>query len=167
MSCCKDKGNEAVVGAMKVRARMYYHIFCELREEIGEERATAVMKKGIRKGGSDSAKLFKAYAPSDLKGLKEAFLASVPDNASMFSPEVVNCSEEEGLVIQFHSCPLKEAYEEMGLADDEKEKILAIAAAIDGGLFEGAGFDFSSQTWKPGQEGCCRLHIKPGKGEAK
>ena len=167
MPCCKDKENKDVVGAMKVRARMYYHIFCELREEIGEEKATAVMKRGIRKGGSDSAGLFKAYAPSNLKGLKEAFLAAVPDNASMFSPEVVSCSAEEGLVIQFHSCPLKEAYEEMGLDDGEKEKILAIAAAIDGGLFEGAGFDFSSQTWKPGQEGCCRLHIKPGKGAEK
>ena len=162
MSCCKDKGNQAVVGAMKMRARMYYHIFCELRGEIGEEKATAVMKRAIAKGGNDAAPRFKEFAPRDLAGLKEAFLGWVPDNASMFSPEVINCTDEE-LVIQFHSCPLKEAYEEMGLGDEEKEKILAIAAAIDGGLFGGAGFDFSSTTWKPGQSGCCRLHIKPGK----
>ncbi len=163
MSCCRDKENEAVVGAMKMRARMYYHIFRELREEIGEERAAAVMKRGIRRGGAEAAGLFESYAPADLEGLKEAFLSWVPDGASMFSPEVVSCSEEEGLVIQFHACPLKEAYEEMGLDDEEKEKILSIAAAIDGGLFEEAGFDFSSQTWKPGQSGCCRLHIRPGK----
>ncbi|MGW8193010.1 MAG: L-2-amino-thiazoline-4-carboxylic acid hydrolase [Desulforhopalus sp.] len=162
MSCCKDKGNEAVVGAMKMRARMYYHIFCEIRQELGEERATALMKKGIVKGGSDAAINFTKFAPGDLKGLKEAFLSSIPDNGSMFSPEVVKCDDED-LVIQFHSCPLKEVYEEMGLDDGEKEKILAIAAAIDGGLFGGAGFEFSSTTWKPGQSGCCRLHIKPGK----
>ena len=163
MSCCKEKGNPAVVGAMKMRARMYYHIFSELREELGEERATALMKRAIRKGGADSAQYFSQYAPADLPGLKDAFLSWVPDNAAMFSPEVVTCNDQE-LVIQFHACPLKEAYEEMGLDDAEKEKILAIAAAVDGGLFGEAGFDFSSTTWKPGQTGCCRLHIRPGKG---
>ncbi len=162
MSCCKDKANKDVVGAMKMRARMYYRIFCELREELGEERATAIMKRGIRQGGKDAAANLAQYAPGDLQGLKDAFLSSVPDNASMFSPEIVKCDHED-LVIQFHSCPLKEAYEDMGLDDEEKEKILAIAAAVDGGLFGGAGFEFSSTTWKPGQSGCCRLHIKPGK----
>ncbi len=120
------------------------------------------MKKGIIKGGSDASFNFTEFAPGNLKGLKEAFLNWIPDNGAMFSPEVVKCDAED-LVIQFHSCPLKEAYEEMGLNDEEKEKILAIAAAIDGGLFGNAGFDFSSTTWKPGQSGCCRLHIKPGK----
>ena len=162
MSCCKDKGNEEVVGAMKMRARMYYHIFCELREEIGEERAAEVMKKGIIKGGQDASVNFTKFAPDNLQGLKEAFLSWIPDNGSMFAPEVVKCDDED-LVIQFHACPLKDAYEEMGLDDGEKEKILAIAAAIDGGLFGSAGFEFSSTTWKPGQSGCCRLHIKPGK----
>lgn len=161
MSCCKDKGNEEVVGAMKMRARMYYHIFCELRDEVGEEKATAIMKNGIIKGGKDLAVKFTDFAPGDLKGLKEAFLGSIPDNGSIFSPEVVKCDDDD-LIIQFHSCPLKEAYEEMGLDDEEKEKILAIAAAIDGGLFGSAGFNFTSTTWKPGQEGCCRLHITPG-----
>jgi hypothetical protein len=162
MSCCKDTGNEEVVGAMKMRAQMYYHIFCEMREEIGEQRATEVMKKGIIKGGKGAAEKFSKFAPSDLQGLKDAFLDWIPADGSMFSPEVVQCDDED-LVIQFHSCPLKEAYEEMGLDDEEKEKILAIAAAIDGGLFGGAGFEFSSTTWSPGQSGCCRLHIKPGK----
>lgn len=162
MSCCKDEKNKDVVNAMKMRARMYYHIFCELRDEFGEDQATALMKRGIVKGGHDIAVNFKKFAPGDLKGLKDAFLGSIPDNGAPFSPEVVQCDDDD-LIIQFHSCPLKEAYEEMGLSDEEKEKILAIAAAIDGGLFGGAGFEFSSTTWKPGQTGCCRLHIKPGK----
>ena len=38
-----------------------------------------------------------------------------------------------------------------------------IAAHVDNGTFEGAGFEFSADTWSPGGEGCCRLHIRPGK----
>jgi hypothetical protein len=38
-----------------------------------------------------------------------------------------------------------------------------IAASVDLGTFEGAGFVFSAETWTPGQQGCCLLKIKPGK----
>lgn len=150
-------------GAIHLRARMYYYIFDELRKEIGEEKATEYMKRGIRRGGLDMGKQFAEYAPDDIDGLKAAFLNWVPDKGAMFAPEVLGCDHDHGLEIQFHACPLLEAYREMGLPDDEMEKILAIAAAIDHGIFGGAGFDFESTTWKPGRPGCCRLHVKPGK----
>jgi hypothetical protein len=43
--------------------------------------------------------------------------------------------------------------------------MLDIASAIDRGLFTGAGFHFSVDTWKPGRTGCCRLNVKPNKAE--
>ncbi len=154
---------EMLKGAIHLRARMYYYIFCELRAEVGEDKATSLMKRAIARGGSDICDRFKPYAPGDMEGLRNAFLDWVPDKGAMFQPEVCACSDDYGLEIQFHACPLKEAYDAMGLSDEEKEKILAIAAAIDHGLFTGAGFTFSSETWTPGRQGCCRLHVKPGK----
>ena len=154
---------EALRGAVQLRARMYYHIFCELRDEVGEERATELMRRAIARGGREMSGRFKPYAPGDMAGLKDAFLQWIPDKGAMFQPEVCACSDDHGLEIQFQACPLKETYEAMGLPDDEKGKILAIASAIDHGLFTGAGFDFSVDTWKPGRRGCCRLHVKPGK----
>lgn len=36
-------------------------------------------------------------------------------------------------------------------------KLCDIAAAVDTGTFEGAGFCFSAKTWQPGQTGCGRI----------
>ncbi|HEV8587176.1 MAG TPA: hypothetical protein VGT02_19615 [Methylomirabilota bacterium] len=33
---------------------------------------------------------------------------------------------------------------------------------VDNGTFEAAGFVFSADTWQPGRDGCCHLHIRPG-----
>ena len=31
------------------------------------------------------------------------------------------------------------------------------------GTFEAAGFAFSADTWQPGRDGCCHLHVRPGR----
>jgi len=132
---------EQLYGAYKNRGMMYYHIFQELRKEVGE---------------------YKEFAPADLEGVKNAFLAGSADQGKMFQPEVLRC-DGEGLDIHMRKCPLKEAYEEAGLSDEEIATMCHIAAAVDYGTFEGAGFRFFAETWKPGEAGCCRLHIRPGK----
>jgi hypothetical protein len=38
----------------------------------------------------------------------------------------------------------------------------AATARVDSGLFEVAGFRFHADTYRPGAEGCCFLHIRPG-----
>ena len=141
---------------------MYYYIFDEMRKEIGEEKATEIMTRGIYKRGLEIGQQFAAYGPSDMNGLKDAFLGFVPDDGKMFQPELLRC-DAEGIDIQFHRCPLKEAWQEAGLSDDEVAKMCEIAARVDNGTFEGAGFEFSADTWRPGADGCCRLHIRPGK----
>jgi hypothetical protein len=155
----------AVYSAFKNRAMMYYHIFDELRKEVGEKKAAAIMKRGIYKRGVEIGKqLLAKYGPDDLEGLKNAFLGLDPDEGRMFSAEVLR-SDAEGVDIRFHRCPLREAWQEAGVSDEETAKICAIAARVDNGTFEGAGFEFFADTWKTEQGNCCYLHIRPGKGK--
>ena len=153
---------EQLYGAYKNRGMMYYHIFQELRKEVGSEKAAAIMKRGIYNRGLEIGKKYEKFAPADLEGLKDAFLAGSADQGKMFQPEVVRC-DGEGLDIHMRNCPLREAYEEAGLSDEEIATMCDIAAVVDYGTFEGAGFRFFADTWKPGEAGCCRLHIRPGK----
>ena len=158
----EDKRREELYGSFQNRAMMYYHIYLELKDEVGEEKAAKIMGEAIKKRGLDVGKKFAEYGPDDLEGLKNAFLSFVPDDGKMFSPEVKRC-DKDGLDIQFHRCPLKEAWLEAGIPEEEVAKLTAIAACVDYGTFEAAGFEFSADTYKPGDSGCCFLHIRPGK----
>ena len=44
----------------------------------------------------------------------------------------------------------------------EVATLCRIAAEIDRGIFEGAGFRFHAETYRPGDAGCCFLHVRPG-----
>lgn len=148
--------------SFKNRAALYYLIFDELRGEVGAEQAEEIMKRAIYRRGRQKSAKYAAYAPADLEGLKEAFVGGIPDDGAMFEPEVLRC-DDAGLDIKFHRCPLRDAWMEMGLPDEEVATICRIAARIDNGTFEGAEFEFSADTWQPGGEGCCHLHIRPGR----
>ncbi len=147
--------------SFKNRAILYYLIFDEMRRELGAERAEAIMGRAIYKRGVEKAAKFVRFAPKDLEGLKESFLSGIPDDGHMFEPEVLR-SDPQGLDIKFHRCPLREAWMEAGLPEEDVATLCRIAARIDNGNFEGAGFAFHADTWQPGGEGCCYLHIRPG-----
>jgi hypothetical protein len=144
----------------KNRARIYHLIFDELRRELGAERAEAVLMRAIYRRGEEIGRAkYGQFAPGDLAGLKAAFLDGIPDGGRMFQPEVLH-SDAESLDIKFHACPLRESWQESGLSDAEVATLCRIAARIDNGTFEGAGFQFSADTWESGGEGCCCLHIR-------
>lgn len=142
------------------RAILYYLVFDELRQEIGEERAVALMKRAIYRRGEQVGQQFAQFAPHDLAGLKDAFLAIIPDEGRLFAPEVMRC-ESESLEIHLNNCPLKTAWEKLGLDDRTKVLMCEIAGEIDKGTFVAAGFSFEPDTWQPGRNGCCHLHIQP------
>jgi hypothetical protein len=149
--------------SFKNRARIYYLIFDELRAELGAERAETVLKRAIyRRGQEIGTAKYGQFAPGNLDGLKRAFLDGIPDGGRMFQPEVLR-SDAGAIDIKFHACPLREAWQESGLSEDDMATLCRIAARIDNGTFEGAGFHFSADTWQPGGEGCCLLHIRPGR----
>jgi hypothetical protein len=144
------------------RAMIYHLIFDELRKEVGEEKAAEIMGRAIRRRGAQTTGL-DGYAPADLSGLCEAFVGASPDGGSLFEPEVLRC-DAEALDLKFRRCPLKEAWQQAGLPEEDVAKLCAIAAQVDYGTFEAAGFEFFADTYKPGGEGCCFLHVRPGKG---
>ena len=145
------------------RAMLYWHILDALRRRIGEDAAAEVLKQAIYARGVEIGQHFKPYGPGDLQGLRDAFLSLVPDGSAMFDPDVRRC-DGDGLDIKLRRCPLKAAWLEAGLPEDEVAKLCHIAGRVDNGTFEAAGFAFSAETWTPGEEGCCFLHIRPGDG---
>jgi hypothetical protein len=148
--------------SFKNRAHLYYVIFDELRRELGAEKAEQILARAIYRRGTEKGQKYAAYAPSDLAGLQAAFVGGIPDDGRMFKPEVLR-SDADALDIKFHGCPLRDAWQESGLAEEEVATMCRIAARVDNGTFESAGFQFSADTYQPNGEGCCYLHIRPGK----
>jgi hypothetical protein len=151
-----------LVASFKNRALLYWHFFDTMRKALGESQATDLMKQAIYQRGLAVGKHFAKIGPKDMPGIRDAFLKFIPDGGALFAPEVKRC-DAGGVDIQFHGCPLKEAWQEAGIAPQDMAKLCAIAGRVDNGTFEGAGFAFHADTWQPGREGCCFLHIRPGK----
>lgn len=148
--------------AFNMRAVAYAHMFDVMREKLGTETAMEIGMEATRRMGAEMGKSFAQFGPADLKGLKDAFLGGIIDGEVMFKPEVTQCDDQE-LRIHFHDCPLKKAWVDTGRSDEDLELLCKLAGAIDGGLFTAAGFTFAGETWKSGDEGCCRLRVLPGK----
>ena len=143
------------------RAHIYHLLFRELASELGEQKAAELMGKAIYHRGAQNAGKYAAFAPRDFEGLKQAFLANLPDDGALFAPEVARC-DAGGLDVKFHRCPLKQTWLDAGLTEEETAALCRIAARVDSGLFEAAGFRFHADTYQPGAEGCCFLHVRPG-----
>ncbi|MBP2231222.1 hypothetical protein J2847_004534 [Azospirillum agricola] len=147
--------------AYAMRAASYAHMFDVLRERFGTDVALEIGQESTRRLGAAMGVKFAGHGPGDLTGLCHAFLDGIPNRDDMFAPEITRC-DGEALDIHFHRCPLKEAWQAQGRSDTDLELLCRMAGAIDGGLFEAAGFVFKGETWKPGDEGCCRLKVRPG-----
>ncbi|HJN11178.1 MAG: L-2-amino-thiazoline-4-carboxylic acid hydrolase [Pirellulaceae bacterium] len=146
--------------SFKNRAILYYLIFDELRNEIGEEQAVTVLKRAIYRRGEQIGQQFCQFAPENLTGLRDAFLGIIPDEGRLFDPHVMQC-DADALVVHLESCPLKGAWEELSLDEHDRTVMCEIAGEIDKGTFEAAGFSFEPDTWQPGRSGCCHLNICP------
>jgi hypothetical protein len=157
----EQESRSQLYAAFKHRAMLYYLIFDELRQALDEPRAIEIMQRAIRRRGEVVGQKYASFAPHDLTGLRDAFLANIPDDGRMFSARVDRCDEEH-LDMTLQTCPLRDAWQEAGLGERDVATMCRIAAAIDEGTFVGAGFGFSADTWQPGSEGCCHLHIRPG-----
>ena len=95
-----------------------------------------------------------------VRELCEHYLAISPGGGTMFNPEVQRL-DDEGFEVLNTTCPLKQAWQDYGLSDEEVAKMCDIGSAIDYGMFGGAGFKFECETWTPGKRGCCMLKAYP------
>ena len=152
---------EQLRAAFKSRALVYAAMYEEMAAEFGADKAREVCKRAIYRRGEAIAQVFAPHAPADLQSLRTTFLNFIPQADQLFAPEVVQCTDQE-LEIQFHRCPLKEAWAEAGYDGAALANLCDIGGVVDYGTFEKAGFSLRSDTWQPGREGCCRLHIRPG-----
>jgi hypothetical protein len=154
-----DRGH--LIAQMKNRALIYLEMYDVLAEELGAEKAEALLSKAIYRRGRKAGAAFAKFGPADLEGLRGAFLGSVPGGESIFQPQVLK-SDADSLEIQLHGCPLKDAWRDAKLPEERVATLCRIAGAVDKGLFEGAGFAFENRTWTPGAEGCCFLSVRKG-----
>jgi hypothetical protein len=156
----KDNLRTQLYDSFKNRAMIYYEIYKVLCKEVGAEHAERFLSRAVyQRGEAKGRDHFRRFAPADLKGLEAAFLAGIPDEGRMFQPEIIR-NDGEALDIKFHGCPLRDAWLEAGLPAEDAAALCRIASQVDYGTFEGAGFAFTADTWKPGGEGCCYLHIR-------
>ncbi len=150
---------QALNGANKARARVYVEFFRAIEKRFGRAVAIEISREAIYHWGETLAGDLHAHLPSDFAGLAKNF-AYPPDNGTMFSPRVDRC-DHGGLDVQFETCPLKTAWIEMGLGEDETAMFCGMAARADYGTLEKAGYGVEIETWKPGRSGCCALRIRP------
>lgn len=150
---------ENLRAAIANRAMIYYRVWEAIKARHGEAEASETLREAIYAQGCAVGQAFRHIAPTDMAGIRDAFLAFLPDH-ELLAPEVR--TDDAGVDIKFHRCPLKEAWQAAGLADDVVAKLCAIAGVVDNGTFESAGFGFTAETWRPGEDGCCHLHIRPG-----
>ena len=151
-------GIAALDASIRNRALFYKAVFDELRAELGDAKATEILRRAVYKRGLEVGKPFARFAPDDFEGLKQAFVAFVPGGDAVFAPQVERC-DGDGLQLRLGRCPLRDAWQEMGLPTGEVEHLCAIAGAVDEGTFAAAGFAIRNTTWKEGQPGCCHLTI--------
>jgi len=152
---------EQLRAAVNMRAAAYGHIFDVLKERFGTEQAVELLGEATKRLGVNMGATFAEFGPADTIGLCDAFLAGIPGRDELFAPEVIERSEDQ-MEVQFHRCPLKDFWVADGGSETDVEQLCRAAGRIDGGLFETAGFVFKGKTWKPGQDGCCRLIVEPG-----
>lgn len=150
---------EQLRAALKSRAMLYAAIHDEIAAELGPERATAILKRAIHARGAAAGKRFLGrHAPADFAGLRDSFLDFLPDHGGLFDVEVTRC-DAGGLDIAFHTCPIKQAWQDAGFTEERIAALCDVAGSVDVGTFEAAGFAVVNDTYKAGGQGCCRLRI--------
>jgi hypothetical protein len=142
------------------RGLIYAAILREMREELGEERATRIFKRAIFDHGVKMAGFFDP--PAEIEEFKEWLLAFLPDGGAMHEPEVTRC-DEGGLDVKVRRCPLKEGWRLIGLSEEEVADLCRHADAFDHGFF-GSVFDYSMDLWSEHQDDSCILHFRPKRG---
>jgi len=145
--------------AIANRALIYTAILKELREELGEEKASDIFKRAIFNHGKNVAG--RLDIPKTLAEFKDWLMDFFPDGGAMNEPEVVRFDEDE-LAVRLPRCPLKEAWRLSGLSDDEVADMCRHADAFDLGFF-GSVFDYSMELWTDRSDDACVLHFRTRK----
>jgi hypothetical protein len=147
------------------RALIYAAIFDELSWEIGDERATDILKRAIRARGHEVGKKYRPAARrGDLDEVGRIFCEGSPCAGELFTPGI-EARDPGRIVLRMTTCPLKDAWVAEGRSPEQVNLLCEIAAAVDEGTFEGAGLDltFLDRLGIEGSERCL-LELKGREG---
>jgi predicted ArsR family transcriptional regulator len=165
---CRDLLEEARAetrASFENRAIVYFHMYNELKQELGRDEAIDVMKRAIRRRGVQISEAYRGAAEDrDLEAVGRIFCETSASQGELFRPSVEELDEDR-LVLSMEACPLCDAWESLGLAPDEVDVLCEIAAAVDEGTFEGAGLEltFLERQGRPGSAKCLlELRMPPG-----
>lgn len=144
--------------AFKNRAHLYRLMLAELTNEIGAERAEAVMARTLELRGREVATVLFKGMEGDAVAIGRRFLSVSPDGGRMY-PNAVTFSATQ-CSFRVARCPLQDAWRESGLTDQQVATLCRLAGAFDKGLFEAAGIAFSNETWSRERGGgCCWITL--------
>ena len=145
--------------AFRNRADLYRLMLDELTMELGPEQAETVMVRAIEKRGQEvAAAAFGKFGPNDARAIGEAFLSVSPDDGRMYPTDVERAPDR--IAFKVKRCPLKDAWVEAGVDEEQLTTLCRIAGAFDRGLFEATGVRFDNVTWSPGHgSGCCHIAL--------
>ena len=130
-------------------------ILREMRKELGNEKASAILKQAIYNHGVSTAKFFSP--PDDLVRFKDWLLDFFPGEGKMNDPEVLHCDDKK-LSVRLPRCPLKEGWRMFGLNKEEVADMCHHADAFDKGFF-GSFFDYEMELWADRPDDSCVLHF--------
>jgi predicted ArsR family transcriptional regulator len=154
-----DKFEKALKQEIGNRARIYYLIYRELSEELGDAEAVEILKRAIYERGKEKGELLaKKLGEPDLKKLARAFVEGKED-IDAFGHEVVEVEDDHAL-LRLNHCPLVEAWEEMGLSPEQQKRMCDMAYQVDFGKFEAAGFRLDFNCRIAEGDTTCDLHVK-------
>jgi hypothetical protein len=149
------------------RALLYWEIYNAFAAEIGPDRAADILGKAIQRRGEAAGKaLFGRIDKPTPAKVADAFLAVSPDDGRLF-PHTRTNSPDGSVHVAVSRCPLQDAWRKAGLDEGQQALMCRIAGRFDNGCFGAAGIGFSAETWVPGKDGCCRLHLLPAEADAK
>ncbi len=152
-----EKSRRETRAAFENRALMYAYIYDELEAEVGEERATEIMKRAIRRRGVEIGQKYREPAEAgNLDEVARIFCEGSPADGSLFEPGVEEEPAEGRLVLRMTGCPLVDAWEAAGYDEAYVDHLCEVSAEVDHGTFEGAGLELSFLDRKavPGSEKC-------------
>ena len=150
-----------LVGEIKNRARIYAHIYRELSKEVGEDKATMILKKAIYARGEEKGEQLSDRIKTP--DLHELAVASVEGKGEMdaFGHEVVS-ENPDYLLLRLNRCPLVDAWKEAGIPPEGRKKMCDLAYQVDFGKFEAAGYRLTFDCRIADEQGSCDLRIEIG-----
>jgi hypothetical protein len=147
-----------LINELKNRARIYVLIYRELSQEVGREKAVAILKAALYKRGKEKGiQLAQKIGSPDLHKLSLTFMESAGD-MDAFGHEIVE-EHPDHVILRLNHCPLVAAWDEADLSLEEKKVLCDIAYQVDFGKFEAAGYTLSFNCRAVDGDKSCDLRI--------